>query len=158
MEGLQISDLQRLCCQLLGSQGGVSLAQSLLRPPQVPPPVPDSSEMDWCVCGKCKRMPTNKENECCKLLPCASTSEDFQIICLHYSVLTLAIHNCEDVYADGVPYSQARYRKAAYRQYVLNKYGHLGSGNRRIIPSCIVWCIRNKYPDEHGHYSGFKEH
>ena len=33
-----MADLQRLCCHLLGSRGGISLADSLLKPPVPDPP------------------------------------------------------------------------------------------------------------------------
>ena len=55
----------------------------------------------------------------------------------------VAIHNRADIMADPINYSPASYRKAAYGQYILKEYGHLGRGNHRIIPSCVVWCVRD---------------
>ena len=85
----------------------------------------------------------------------STTFDDFHIICLEHSVLTVAIHNRADIYADPIDYSPASYRKASYRQYILKEYGHLGRGNRRVLPSSVVWCVRNKYPAPEG---GFKEY
>ena len=80
---------------------------------------------------------------------------DFHIVCLEHSVLTVAIHNRADIYANSIDYSPASYRKTAYRQYILKEHGR---GNRRIIPSCVVLCIRDRYPSPDGQYLGFKEY
>ena len=149
-----MADLQRLCCRLLGSRGGISLADSLLKPPAPDPPNQNSN---WCVCGNCRVMPTPSENKCCGCTRCATTFDDFHIICLEHSVLTVAIHNRADIYANLIDYSPASYRKAAY-MYILKEHGYLGRGNRRIIPSCVVLCIRDRYPAPDGQYLGFKEY
>lgn len=51
-------------------------------------------------------------------------------------------------------YSKGK-RHAAYLQFILWHHGCLGIGVRRIIPSCFVWTIRDKYPDQYGQYVGF---
>ena len=49
----------------------------------------------------------------------------------------------------------AGYRYASYRAYILHEYGRLTYQDRRVVPSCVVKFIRNKFPDPNGHYIGF---
>ena len=76
--------------------------------------------------------------------------------CLDREVLQLTIRARCDIRADEPDYSTQSYRKAAYRQYTLWKYGKLGRGNRKIVPSCVVTTIRQAYPAPDGNYMGFR--
>ncbi|KAL3889936.1 hypothetical protein ACJMK2_002252 [Sinanodonta woodiana] len=42
-----------------------------------------------------------------------------------------------------------------YRQFVSWIWHHLGKGNRRILPSCMVSKIRDTFPDPLSYYVGF---
>ena len=55
---------------------------------------------------------------------------------------------------DAETYSKAN-RHQGYRQYILLEHGKLGEGDRRVIPSCAVWAIRDTFPDPFGQYKGF---
>ena len=48
------------------------------------------------------------------------------------------------------------FRHAAYRQFGLWQFEHLGSGNRVVIPSCVLWAIRDRFPSPDGMYIAFK--
>ena len=49
------------------------------------------------------------------------------------------------------------YRFAAYKQYIWWVYGWLGKHKRRIIPSCVIWAIRDKLPEPNEQYISFTE-
>ena len=76
----------------------------------------------------------------------------FDTVVLNRDVLSVAIETRSDVFADDPEYTPASYRKAAYRQFVIWQHGHLGRNNQSVVPSCIVWCIRSKYPAPDGIY------
>lgn len=159
MQSLSTEQLQRACCRLAGAPGGLSLLKTLVQDQQPSPERPPGEQVpEWCICGRCRPMDTPTENVCCRDIRCITTFDHFHLLCLNHPVLTVAIHNRCDIYADPVDYSPASYRKAAYRQFILWQHGYLGKGNRRVIPSCCVWCIRNWYPAIDGVYMGFKEY
>ena len=66
----------------------------------------------------------------------------------------LAMRNKADIVVDRVSVTNNTLRKTVYRQYILWRYFYLGKGNRRVIPSCCVWAIRDVYPSEGGKYMG----
>ena len=53
--------------------------------------------------------------------------------------------------------STKSFRKAAYSQFILARHGHLGKGNGRVCPFCVVLRIRRQYPSLTGVYMGYRE-
>ena len=98
------------------------------------------------------------ENKCCKLRKCITTTSRFAKLCLDTDVLELGIRNTGDIRNDREDNSTRAFRKAAYRQFILARHGHLGKGNRRVCPSCVVFKIRERYPSLTGVYMGYREH
>jgi hypothetical protein len=101
-------------------------------------------------------MKTENENCCCGSYPCLTTTNEYQQwreIHLDYSILTAVLARRKP---DSIHKAKAKfYRQEAYRQYSYWKYGPKGKGNRSPNPSCVVWSIRNCYPDLNGEYEGF---
>ena len=117
--------MRRLCCRLIGVRGGVGLARSLLEQPLEPDPH-DENAPNWCKRGKCRDMGVPREDVCCGQQRCVTIFENFHLLCTEHTVLTVAINNRADIYADPIVYNVSRYKKAAYRQYILWVYGSLG--------------------------------
>lgn len=105
-------------------------------------PQPGATSPNWCSCMKCREMPTAVERVCCGRPPNSCQSD-----LLLYRQDGLALPVDED-------YNKGK-RHAAYRQFILWHHGRLGVGVRRVIPSCCVWAIRDKFPDQFGQYHGF---
>ena len=111
---------------------------------------------DWCVCGRCRPMPQEVENKCCKLKNCITLSSRFTKLCLDPDVVELCIRNTGDIRNDREDNSSRAFRKAAYRQFILARHGHLGKGNRRVCPSCVVLKIMEQWPSVTGVYMGYR--
>ncbi|XP_013391824.1 P2X purinoceptor 7-like [Lingula anatina] len=182
---MDVAQLRDICLSM--AEKHPSLVFDLLQPPVPQPggyhPQPDVASPSWCVCQKCREMPTDIEKQCCgkenciTLLPVSEISakyfiqnkhyfkayltsffslQDFSVLNLDEGVLNLARLYRRDVLAlDDEENNTKANRYQAYRQFTLWVHGHLGAGNRRVIPSCSVWAIRDKFPDAYGHYRGF---
>lgn len=108
----------------------------------------------WCQCGNCQNMESEKEEICCEQPDCLTTTHPYQQwreIHLDYSILTVALKS-------NLVHKAKFYRQEAYRQFSYWKHGHKGKGKRIPLPSCVVWNIRNCYPDLDGKYEGFERH
>jgi len=144
------------CCK---GRGGVEYARDLLtgaNDPELELPEPENGAEPWCICGVCQRMQNKQENVCCQKRTCVTSYVMFNTTCLDQEVLQLAIRARCDIRADEPDYSTQSYRKATYWQYTLWKYGKLGRGNRKLLPSCVVTTIRQAYPAPDGNYMGFR--
>ena len=114
--------------------------------------------VNWCQCGVCLQMPTEDERKCCDRKKCVTSYQMFKKICLDKDILEVCIKSTADFYAEEFDFTANSYRKAAYRQFILWKFGKLGYHNRRVIPACVVRVIRAAYPSPDGIYMGFKWH
>lgn len=103
-------------------------------------------------------MPSEIEKLCYGQTPtnCCSIVPDFQRLSSDDLVLLVARRYREGIIAAAPDTDLNRgNRHATYRQFILWHHGHLGAKNRRVIPSCCVWRIRDKFPDALSQYRGF---
>ncbi len=123
-----------------------------------PPPDQPLEALPWCRCHRCRNMPTQEERKCCRPRRgqhCISTTGEFARLCLDHMVLHVAMRAQEDLLAEPEVRNNAAYRHQAYRVFIYWQHGRLGHGNRRVIPSCVVWAIRDMWPEPTGIYKGF---
>ena len=156
---LDVEQCQRLIVEAYNRAGGLESAKAIIEMPPPPPPgqqPPINGIPSWCICGKCRPMPTADENKCCRQRLCVTLQPSFQSLVLDHDALSVAIVGRMDVLADRSDFSNQGYRFAAYRQYILWQNGYLGRGNRRVVPSCATCSIWQKYPSPDGVYTGFR--
>ena len=148
----------QLIIQAYSNTGGIELAKSVLSMGiQDPMPNPQNKPT-WCICTKCRNMDQMIENVCCRMKPCVTTTEIFESVVLNRDVLSVAIVDRHDVLVEDATYTPEKYRKSAYRQWIMWRVGYLGNGVRRVVPSCVVWVVRDRYPAPDRRYLGFKEY
>ena len=99
-------------------------------------PVPE-----WCKCSCCCTMPQEMENKCCGRRNCVLQTRRFRKLCLDAECLLLCAKNTADIRNDRQDSSSRTFRKAAYRNYILDTHGYLGKRKRKVVPSCCVLCI-----------------
>ncbi|XP_060567955.1 P2X purinoceptor 7-like [Ruditapes philippinarum] len=139
----------------------IDLAEQLQREEGPSSPGPDEPDQPnqphWCICGRCREMPTDSSRVCCGMRPelCHSIMPEMDLTITDPGVLQLQQLYRNDVFARLAVLEEdvnASMRHAAYRQYVLFHHGKLGQGERRPVPSCATWVIRDKYPDPNNYY------
>ena len=81
--------------------------------------------------------------------------QEMDLYILDPGVLGIANLYRADLLAAEVRHDNKARRHDAYRQFTLWRHGRLGAGNRRVIPSCVVWRVRREYPSHDGTYTGF---
>ena len=132
-----------------------------------------------CHCSNCQVMSTEKENLCCLEVPevanklsdvcnimgssidCIVESTPFKDICLNPWVLQVSWLSFKQHYGkQSMTDTNEKYRHIAYRSFVRWCWEYCGRNNRKILPSCVVSCIRAHFPqagdeDQH-HYRGFQ--
>lgn len=95
--------------------------------------------------------------QCCGMTPCITLTEVFRETCLSPCVLRAAMNRrAEHMYHFDPQHNQDNYRYVSYQQYVYYAYGWLGAKERRALPACACWAIRDAFPSTTGVYRGFR--
>ena len=141
---------------LSNGRGSLDYAKNMVSGDQGPEIAP-SIASEWCICGVCQPMQTPEEDKCCANQQCATSYELFCNICLNREVLSVAIRARCDIRVEEPDYESNSYRKAAFRLYIVWRFGKLGwdGGNRKVCPSCVVLVVRRSYSASDGQYMGF---
>ena len=120
--------------------------------------------LDWCKCQKCVEEKTEIDCLCCQEVAalnskfnncdtdCITESPEFTTLCLNELILknvSTGLHISRGDYLED-QCSNRSLRYAAYKQFVWWIFKSLGKGNRRVIPSYVIWKIRNTYPEHDG--------
>lgn len=159
IKDLDRQDLERITSELFMRNPGAFEDYVLTADPAIDQSTAEARRPspDWCVCGNCHEQQQYIERKCCRSSDdCLSTKNLFTTICLDGHVLEVAMRATEDILADPPVRSNGNFRHYAYKQFTYWQHGRLGAGRRRVIPSCCVWAIRNRFPAPDGHYKGFQ--
>ena len=78
-------------------------------------------------------------------------------VCIHAEVLKAALGGLNSLRGDRMDVSNRSMQYAGYRMFTWWINNRLGRGVRKVIPSCAIWAIRNKYPEENNVYIAFQE-
>ena len=110
----------------------------------------------WCVCTHCREMPTMEERRCCgKTARCTTHDHHWYFLLDPFNI---SLHNGfrNDLLGDMEDGNYNKcLRHGSYRLYMWI-HNKLTAGDRRVIPSCCVWKIRDSFPDPFGQYTGLK--
>ena len=134
----------------------------------------DKQVSDWCKCGFCAVMDTDRECFCCNESECISQIRTGEAInCITKSsdfIEWVTRKTClnadrnDKVLKGKRAYNSNRsatWRHLAYSKFISwlraeTLFGEQGRFHRFVIPACVVHSIRTKYPSEDGIYKGFK--
>ena len=124
----------------------------------IPNQNPTVEGLPWCRCGECRAMPTGllQEGQGTRAVHYLGPPMPHCVSDTHVVSTAVSSEACDNArISQEVNHRTCRH--IAYRQYVLHKYGHCGAGNWKVVPSCVTWAIRGKWPSTTGEYRGCME-
>ena len=96
----------------------------------------------WCKCGKWHEEDP-QDRLCCNNHARNHDNPVFERILLDEHTIEVALMNSVDWLNSPRIFSPAKIHNTAYWQYILWFWGKLGYTNRKRIPSCIEWQVRD---------------
>ena len=112
---------------------------------------------DWCKCGQCKREIREIDSLCCTEVPaiiedkfegkkCITLAHEFELLCLRKIILKqvlVGLHKTRgDPLENDKDLKNRSLRFGDYKLFIWWFFENFGKGNRRVIPSCVVWSVR----------------
>jgi hypothetical protein len=123
------------------------------------PAVGVSNLPSWCKCGRCRHVDNKKARICCRktIGRCVLLiDQELCSIVLGTRNVRTALNQARCLrHQDIWDYEAPNLRFQAYQQYIYATIGTTGRGNRVVIPACVCWGIRDRWPSLT--YVGFKE-
>ena len=105
----------------------------------------------WCQCDICRHMSRPEKRLCCQRRAgeCIqqTAAKGLDDVVFWRNVLLVAVRHTNDLFA---------YNEQSCGQFVLWRFDRLGCGNMVVIPSSVVWPIRDLYQSADRVYTGFK--
>lgn len=106
----------------------------------------------YCICTHCsmEKLPDNRENICCKSIPCVTTLPQFYTVCLRREVIeTAGLVSYADRFKDKNPNRGPKdFRKFAYEFFLLWHNTYLKKGPIYKRPNCVIRKIRESFPNQ----------
>ena len=90
---------------------------------------------------------------------CITKTQEYNTLCLNKVVLhnvLVGLHRLRGDHLEQTVTNRS-FCFASYRQFTWWVHQNLGKNNRRVIPSCAIWKIREKFPESDGTYIRYKE-
>ena len=80
--------------------------------------------------------------------------QEIELECLEPLVLQINMAYWAEIFAQDPWHDTVVLHHAAYRHFVLWRRGRFDANVRRVIPSCVVCRIRDRFPSTNGLYTG----
>ena len=102
----------------------------------------------WCKSGHFRREIQEIDSLCCTKVPAIiedkfdKTISKYVLVCL-YDTRGDPLENDKDLQNRFVNFG-------AYKQFIWGIFQNFYKGNRRVIPSCVVWSIRKVFQEVNG--------